>query len=419
MTSYTFTKATKEQIKARIALIGPSGSGKTYTALRLATALGDRIAVIDTENNSASLYADEFNFDTLALDSVSPQTYVQAIHAAERAGYDVLIIDSLSHAWAGKDGALAMADQAAKKYRGNTFAAWRDVTPHHNALVDALIHCQSHLIVAMRSKTEYIIETEKGKMVPKKVGMAPIQRQGMEYEFDIVGDLDLDHNLVISKTRCKALDGQVITLPGEELGQTILAWLADGAEPPPAPEPTAQSEEATETPQGATGGNGASPWYKRSQLISDALEEISYYSHGKHIISTLTKLEGAGDINWAMDDETALANLRAYATRRADEKAEAEALGSASHPEAPRDGGERKQDTSTRPPAANATETATELLSVEGISNDGEFWMAVLVNLKLNKTQALAAVGKTSIAEVEGTTYQVKYATIARAVRNQ
>ncbi len=231
MTSYTFKKATKEQIKARIALIGPSGSGKTYTALRLAQVMGSRVALIDTENHSASLYAGEFNFDTLALDSVSPQSYIQAIRAAENAGYNVLIIDSLSHAWAGKDGALAMADAGAAKYRGNTFAAWRDVTPHHNALVDALINCKCHLIAAMRSKMEYIIEEEKGKMVPKKVGMAPIQRQGMEYEFDIVGDLDLAHNLIISKTRCKALDGQVIALPGEELGQTILDWLTDGAEP--------------------------------------------------------------------------------------------------------------------------------------------------------------------------------------------
>jgi len=254
MSQFQFKKATKAQIKARIALIGPSGSGKTYTALRLAMALGNRIAVIDTENNSASLYADEFSFDTLALDSVSPQTYVEAIHAAEKAGYEVLVIDSLSHAWAGKNGALAMADAGAAKYQGNTFAAWRDVTPHHNALVDALIHCKCHLIAGMRSKTEYVITKEKGKMVPKKVGMAPIQRAGMEYEFDIVGDMDLEHNLIISKTRCRALDGQVIALPGEELGKTILDWLASGEPEQPQKPPTRTDDdkppwaEAPETP---------------------------------------------------------------------------------------------------------------------------------------------------------------------------
>ncbi|MFH1485598.1 MAG: ATP-binding protein [Chloroflexota bacterium] len=245
--TFTFQKATKEKAKARIALIGPSGSGKTYSALRIAVSLGQRIAVIDTENNSASLYADEFIFDTLALDSVSPQTYVKAINAAEKAGYDVLIIDSLSHAWAGKDGALAMADKGAAKYKGNTFAAWRDVTPYHNNLVDALINCQCHLIATMRTKTEYVIQKERGKMVPKKVGMAPIQRQGMEYEFDIVGDLDLDHNLIISKTRYKALDGQVVALPGEELGQTILNWLTSGAEPTPRPEKPPEQRAAAMT----------------------------------------------------------------------------------------------------------------------------------------------------------------------------
>ena len=292
MTSYTFKKATKEQIKARIALIGPSGSGKTYTALRMAQTMGSRVALIDTENNSASLYADEFDFDTLALDSVSPQSYIQAIHAAEKAGYDVLIIDSLSHAWAGKDGALAMADAGAAKYRGNTFAAWRDVTPHHNALVDALIHCQCHLIVGMRSKMEYIIEEEKGKMVPKKVGMAPIQRQGMEYEFDIVGDLDLSHNLIISKTRCKTLDGQVIALPGEELGQTILTWLTDGAEPkPPAktdPEPESEKETDETPPNGLSrllqevntvlAENGLEQ-YADLEAVKAALKELGHRSY--------------------------------------------------------------------------------------------------------------------------------------------
>jgi len=327
---FGFTKATKAQIKARIALIGPSGSGKTYTALRLATALGKRIAVIDTENNSASLYADEFEFDTLALTSVAPAIYVQAIHAAEKAGYDVIIIDSLSHAWAGKDGALAMADKGAAKYRGNTFAAWRDVTPHHNALVDALIHCKVHLIAGMRAKTEYIVTQEKGRSVPKKVGMAPIQRQGMEYEFDIVGDLDLEHNLVISKTRCKALDGQVVALPGEELGQTILDWLSSGVAPAPRRQkpPELKAAAATgkapppppKTPQKVQ-DNGGSPWHKRSDMIATARQNITYYTGGPHILSTLCKLEIQEVITFESSDEACLTLLEAYAKARADEKA--------------------------------------------------------------------------------------------------
>lgn len=265
----TFTKATKTQVRARIALVGPSGSGKTYTALKLATAMGQRVALVDTENHSASLYAGEFEFDTLALPderTVAPKDYVEAIHAAEEAGYDVLIIDSLSHAWAGKEGALAMADQASKRYRGNTFAAWRDVTPHHNALVDALVFCKCHLIATMRTKTEYVVETgDKGKMVPKKIGLAPIQRQGIEYEFDIVGDMDLDHNLIISKTRYKDLDGKVINCPTEKLGKAIVDWLNEG-EAPAAPKAT--PPRATTVPPAQTAGESIKELYGLDEPLS-------------------------------------------------------------------------------------------------------------------------------------------------------
>jgi hypothetical protein len=228
-----FQKAQKSQGKARIALVGPSGSGKTYTALLLASGLGRRVAVIDTENASASKYADQFEFDVLALEQFSPQAYIGAIKAAEEEGYDVLIIDSLSHAWAGKDGVLAMVDQAAKRYNNNSFMAWRDVTPEHNRLVDALVHCKCHLIVTMRSKTHYDVQKDNnGKLVPVKVGLEPIQRDGVEYEFDIVADMDLQHNLIVTKTRCRALDGAVINRPGTELGAAIREWLSDGESNP-------------------------------------------------------------------------------------------------------------------------------------------------------------------------------------------
>jgi hypothetical protein len=245
-----FAKATKEQARARIALIGPSGCGKTYTALKMAEVLGKKVALIDTENASASKYADQFSFDTLALTTFAPQTYVKAIEAAEQAGYDVLIIDSLSHAWAGKEGALQQVDRATVKYKGNSFAAWRDVTPHHNAFVDAMVWCKSHLVVTMRSKTEYVVQADaKGKMAPKKVGTAPIQRDGLEYEFDIVGDMDIDHNLVITKTRCPAVDGVVVNKPGHELAQTILDWLTEGTPPAEKPTEPKATEEPRESPE--------------------------------------------------------------------------------------------------------------------------------------------------------------------------
>jgi len=260
MTDMQFTKATKTQSKARIGLIGPSGSGKTYTALLLAAAFGQRIALIDTENASASKYAGAPGipeFDVLALETFSPSTYVEAIHAAEAAGYDVLVIDSLSHAWAGKGGALEMVDAATKRSKKeNKFAAWRDVTPHHNSLVDALVRCKCHLIATMRSKTDYVLQPdENGKMVPKKVGMAPIQREGLEYEFDVAGDMDIDHNLLITKTRCPALDGAVIHKPGKDLAGVVKAWLSDGVQPAPIAARPASTETSAQKPT-ATNGNG-------------------------------------------------------------------------------------------------------------------------------------------------------------------
>ncbi len=233
-----FSKATKAQSRARIALIGPSGSGKTYTGLRLATTLSTRVAVIDTERGSASKYADEFNFDTLALTTFNPLQYIEAIHAAAEAGYDVLLIDSLSHAWFGREGALELADRAAKRSKSqNTFTAWSEVTPLQSQLMDAIIQSSLHIIATLRTKTDYIITTdEKGKMVPKKIGLAPIQRQGFEYEFDIVADLDLEHTLTVFKTRCRALDNARIALPGPELAKKVLDWLKEGMPLAAAPE---------------------------------------------------------------------------------------------------------------------------------------------------------------------------------------
>src|SRR5690606_21534998 len=144
--SMTFQKATKKSARLRMALIGVAGAGKTYTALSIAQNLGQKVAVVDTERGSASKYSDMFDFDVMEMESYGPKVYVDAIHAAEEAGYDVLIIDSLSHAWAGKDGALEMVDRAAKRAQsGNTFGAWRDVSPLHNQMVDAIVSSRIHI----------------------------------------------------------------------------------------------------------------------------------------------------------------------------------------------------------------------------------------------------------------------------------
>lgn len=232
-----FVKATKKQSKLRMALIGPSGSGKTYSALAIGSGLGQRIAVVDTERGSASKYSDRFEFDVMELESYHPQAYIDAIFEAEMAGYEVLILDSLSHAWMGKDGALELVDRAKQRQKTeNSFTAWRDVTPLHNALVDAILRSKLHVIGTMRSKTEYVMEEveRNGRKFtqPRKVGLAPIQRDGLEYEFDVIGDMDLDNRLVVGKTRCPAIAGGVYHEPGEQFASILRAWLEDG-EPVP------------------------------------------------------------------------------------------------------------------------------------------------------------------------------------------
>jgi hypothetical protein len=240
-----FQRATKAQARLRMAIDGPSGSGKTFSSLAIASHLGKKIAVIDTERGSASKYADLFTFDVDNLDAFGPDAYMRAIREAGGSGYDVLVIDSLSHAWFGKGGCLEQADIASTRPGANRFTAWRGITPQHNALVDEILQSPCHVIATMRTKTEYVVETnDRGKQVPRKVGLAPVQRDGMEYEFDVVGDMDLEHRLFVSKTRCMALDGQVYTKPGADIAGVLRAWLENG-EPAGALPPKSGADFAT------------------------------------------------------------------------------------------------------------------------------------------------------------------------------
>lgn len=227
-----FKKAVKHEAKLRLAIAGPSGSGKTYTALSVGTALG-KTAVIDTEHGSASKYADIFEFDVLNLDPpFHPQRFVEAINAAEQGGYAVVVIDSISHAWNGTGGVLEIVEQASKKFKGNSYAGWQEGTPAHNALIEGIVGAGIHVISTMRSKQEYILQTDqRGKQVPQKVGMAPVQRDGFEYEFDVFLDMDIQNNAIVSKTRCTALTGAVISKPGADLAATLQDWLSGAPEP--------------------------------------------------------------------------------------------------------------------------------------------------------------------------------------------
>lgn len=228
-----FVPATRAASKARLALAGPSGSGKTYTALTLAARLADRFAVVDTERGRAALYVgvNGWQFDTVSPQSFSPASLTETLAIAGSREYGCIVIDSLSHYWMGVDGMLEQADRRAKG--GNSFSGWKEVRPDERRMLDALASYPGHVIITLRVKTEYVIEeNERGKKVPRKVGMKPEQREGIEYEFDVVGDLDLDNTLTISKTRIPMLHSQVITKPGPEVAETIADWLADGEDVP-------------------------------------------------------------------------------------------------------------------------------------------------------------------------------------------
>ena len=222
-----FQKATKKKQKARVALIGPAGSGKTFTALTIAKHLGSKIAVIDTERGSASKYAgDVADFDVCEPRAFAPRAYIEALHGAAAAGYDVVVIDSLSHAWEGDGGIL---DQVDKK--GGRFEAWKDMSPQTRDLIDAILMYPGHVIATMRTKTEWVVEENaRGKKEPRKIGLAPKFKDGLEYEFDVVGTLDEDNVLKISKSRAGSLNGASIAKPGKQLADTLRAWLDDGVE---------------------------------------------------------------------------------------------------------------------------------------------------------------------------------------------
>lgn len=220
-----FKKATKSQIKIRLALSGASGSGKTYSALAIAQHFGDNIALIDSERGSASRYADRFTFNTCELNDHHPARYIEAIKAAEAMNFDVIIIDSLSHAW------FSELDLA-----GGRFDGWKNVRPLERKLIDAMIGSSSHIIATMRSKTEWIMEEYtakdgKTKQSPKKIGTAPIQSSGIEYEFDLAGELDYNHILTISKSRCPELSDKTFLNPGKEIADTLKAWIGQPQKP--------------------------------------------------------------------------------------------------------------------------------------------------------------------------------------------
>jgi hypothetical protein len=223
-----FQKAVKHESKLRLAITGPSGAGKTYTALSIARSLPQPVALVDTEHGSASKYADLFEFDVMNLQPpYHPDRFVEAIRDAAQAGYRVIILDSLTHAWNGTGGMLELVDEIAKRSKtGNTFAAWKDAGPIQSRLIESIVGAPIHVIATLRSKQDYTQEKDaNGRTVIKKVGMAAQQREGFEYEFDVVIDMNIDHEGIVTKTRCPALTDRVIAKPGKEVADTLTDWL--------------------------------------------------------------------------------------------------------------------------------------------------------------------------------------------------
>ena len=249
--AFQIKRAERKQARARIGLCGPSGSGKTMSALRMAGGLveyiaaqtgslpTDPIGVIDTERKSASLYADVAPFVVIDLEPpYSAERYVEALDALERHGCVAIIIDQMSHAWAGPGGMLEWVDTLKDKAK-NQFAAWKTVTPEQNRFVDRILRSEAHIFACMRAKTEWVLEERNGAKVPRKVGLAPIQRDGIEYEFTTMFDLSPDGNTATtSKDRTRIFQNRSARID-EAAGAELGRWLYSGG-----PEQAAAEEQA-------------------------------------------------------------------------------------------------------------------------------------------------------------------------------
>ena len=223
--------AKRRQAKIKMAVQGPSGSGKTMGALLIAYGLTKdwkKVAVIDTENHSAALYAHLGPFSVVSIAApFHPEKYIEALQLCERSGKEVVVIDSISHEWEGAGGILEIHSNMT----GNSFTAWGKLTPRHNAFVQAILQSPAHIIGTIRSKQDYVLTERNGKQVPEKVGLKSVTRDGMDYEFTIVFDLDIKHNVTASKDRTGLFMDQPEFRIDPETGNRILQWCLQG-EPP-------------------------------------------------------------------------------------------------------------------------------------------------------------------------------------------
>ena len=222
-------KAERRRAKIRLCLQGPSGSGKTYSSLLVAHGLCDdwsKIVVVDTENHSADLYAHLGVYNTLSIEApFTPERYLEAILLCEKSGIEVIILDSVSHEWDGAGGILDIHGNMP----GNSFANWSKVTPRHNSFVQAILQSSCHIIATVRSKQDYVLTDKNGKQVPEKVGMKGVQRDGLDYEFTLVFELDIKQYASATKDRTSLFIDKTATKLSENEGRILLGWCNQGA----------------------------------------------------------------------------------------------------------------------------------------------------------------------------------------------
>jgi AAA domain-containing protein len=262
-------RAEKKKVKLKMGIQGPSGGGKTWGALSIASNLwpGAKICVIDTENGSAELYADHFQFDTIPLGPpFHTDRYIAAIEAVVKHGYDVCIIDQISHQWDGEGGILRRKEELDQRPGSNSYTNWSKFTPEHQRFKEAIVQAPLHIIATMRAKQDYILETnDKGKQTPRKVGMAAVQREGFEYEFSLLFDVQMDHRATVNKDRTNLFNEMIVDLASPKVADALRAWMESGAELKPEstkmlPEPATQQSQQQQTRNAQnSNGNGRGP----------------------------------------------------------------------------------------------------------------------------------------------------------------
>ena len=222
--------AERRQAKIKLGLQGPSGSGKTYGALLIAYGLTNdwsKIAVIDTENHSADLYAHLGSYKVLSLTApFTPEKYITAIRVCEKAGIEVVVIDSISHEWESAGGILDIHNDMP----GNSFTNWGKLTPRHNAFINSMLQSSCHIIATIRAKQDYVLVEKNGKQVPEKVGLKGVTREGLDYEFTIVFVLDIKHNVSTSKDRTGLFVNHPEFKISPLIGNKILNWCLSGTD---------------------------------------------------------------------------------------------------------------------------------------------------------------------------------------------